>query len=615
MSPYTLPDGNVQIAFSGGRTSAFMLHQILEANGPLPERVVVSFQNTGREFNETLDFVQECGERWNVRIVWLEYRPEAPRFEVVSHNSAARNGEPFDALIGKRGLPNRAFRFCTQEMKQRPASLYAKAHGWRSWLAAVGIRADEAWRCIKKPLRERWQPWYPLVAAQVSKRDVSEFWSRQPFDLRLSNINGRTPHGNCDGCFAAETEVVTSQGIKRIGDLAGTTANLLVPKRLAAGSDKLSEVGSFVAAPIQSFGIQRLWRIDLAGKGRAEKTVFATAEHRWFLAREKPGADVPSGHVLTSDLRPGDKLRNLFRCPIGKTRGDSCRLGALRGFAFGDGTGRSGSRPGVQLVYEGKDEAFTPLLEALFGCGKFIKRDGAGKGCWAYYGIPDYWKKQYPDLGESRRYLMGWLAGYFAADGCVSEDGSCTIHSATKANVEFVRSLCAVLGIQHWPIKEQSRLVTPPFSGARERLHTMYSMNINRHHVTADFFWLEPHRARAEAASDVEVRRFGWTVKAVAPTDRVEEVFCATVDGIGAFALADGIMTGNCFLKSEANRAALARDFPERFAWWVKMEELSGSTFRPAEPYAALADFVKHQGRLFDETGEWCQADDGECFA
>ena len=69
MNPYTLPDGHVAIAFSGGRTSAYMLHHILEANGGLPERAVVSFQNTGREMPETLDFVQECGDRWGVRIV------------------------------------------------------------------------------------------------------------------------------------------------------------------------------------------------------------------------------------------------------------------------------------------------------------------------------------------------------------------------------------------------------------------------------------------------------------------------------------------------------------------------------------------------------------------
>jgi len=38
MNPYILPEGNIQISFSGGRTSAYMLHQILQANGDLPER-------------------------------------------------------------------------------------------------------------------------------------------------------------------------------------------------------------------------------------------------------------------------------------------------------------------------------------------------------------------------------------------------------------------------------------------------------------------------------------------------------------------------------------------------------------------------------------------------
>ena len=39
----------------------------------------------------------------------------------------------------------------------------------------------------------------------------------------------------------------------------------------------------------------------------------------------------------------------------------------------------------------------------------------------------------------------------------------------------------------------------------------------------------------------------GWTVEQVAQTDRVEEVFCAEVEDGHAFALADNILTGNCF--------------------------------------------------------------------
>ena len=75
ISPYTLPDGNVAIAFSGGRTSAYMLYHIIQTNGldaVNSDRVCVTFQNTGAEADETLDFVHECGERWGVRIVWVE---------------------------------------------------------------------------------------------------------------------------------------------------------------------------------------------------------------------------------------------------------------------------------------------------------------------------------------------------------------------------------------------------------------------------------------------------------------------------------------------------------------------------------------------------------------
>lgn len=201
-NPFTLPDGNVAIAFSGGRTSAMMLHHIVEANGPLPDRVVVSFQNTGREMPETLDFVQECGERWGVPIVWLEYRPEKPRFEVVNHNSASRNGEPFAALIKKRRmLPNRVARFCTAEMKVHCLSRYLRSLGWKRHIRAIGIRADEARRIPDKPPKERFTLWHPMADAGLTKRDVATFWERQPFDLRLPNIGGKTPLGNCDGCF------------------------------------------------------------------------------------------------------------------------------------------------------------------------------------------------------------------------------------------------------------------------------------------------------------------------------------------------------------------------------------------------------------------------------
>ena len=203
-SPYTLPPGQVQIAFSGGRTSAYMLRQIMDANPDMignPD-VQVTFQNTGREMPETLDFVQEVGARWGVPIVWLEYRPTAPWFELVSHNSASREGEPFDALIDRKGyLPNQQTRFCTIELKIRTAKRYLVSLGWKRWTNATGIRADEPHRLNKPAPKDRWTVWNPLAEVGVSRHDVALFWRHQNFDLRLPNVGGNCWLGNCDGCF------------------------------------------------------------------------------------------------------------------------------------------------------------------------------------------------------------------------------------------------------------------------------------------------------------------------------------------------------------------------------------------------------------------------------
>lgn len=205
-NPYLI-EGPALISFSGGRSSGYMLWHILDAHGgKLPDDVHVAFQNTGRERIETLDFIQECGERWSVPIAWLEYRYIEGKhtFERVSHNSASRNGEPFQALMKIRGgLPNPVQRYCTSELKVRVGKKFAQSIGWRHFTNIIGLRADEPRRVanIKKDNHDIWENYAPMAAAGATKREVSGFWSTQPFDLRLPNVNGTTPAGNCDLCF------------------------------------------------------------------------------------------------------------------------------------------------------------------------------------------------------------------------------------------------------------------------------------------------------------------------------------------------------------------------------------------------------------------------------
>lgn len=200
---YKLPENNVQISFSGGRTSAFMLHKILEANNGLPSKAKVIFTNTGREMEQTLDFIQQCSERWNVNVIWLEYDliDGKNTFKKVSHNSASRNGEPFEKIINKyKRLPNALQRYCTGILKIQTASKYLKELGWKNWLNFLGIRADEK-RRLKDKSDQGYIPYYPIALSEETLLDIESFWNKQSFKLNLPIVNGKTMMGNCDLCF------------------------------------------------------------------------------------------------------------------------------------------------------------------------------------------------------------------------------------------------------------------------------------------------------------------------------------------------------------------------------------------------------------------------------
>jgi 3'-phosphoadenosine 5'-phosphosulfate sulfotransferase (PAPS reductase)/FAD synthetase len=215
MSDPFLITGPALISFSGGRTSAYMLWRILQAHGGrLPDDVHVTFANTGKEREETLRFVHECGTRWGVRVRWLEWRtrrtkddegaviPFADRYDEVGFNSASRDGAPFAELIRVKGYaPNSVTRFCTDELKIKVMRNFMQAQGYDRWTNIIGLRADEMHRVLKSRARsdsgkERWVNRQPLADAGVTNRMVRAFWKEQPFDLQLLPFEG-----NCDGCF------------------------------------------------------------------------------------------------------------------------------------------------------------------------------------------------------------------------------------------------------------------------------------------------------------------------------------------------------------------------------------------------------------------------------
>lgn len=529
------------------------------------------FNPTGAETPEVEEWLQKVEARYGLPI--------------------ARVGDNLEDIIAEKGiLPGVKARYCT---------LLAKIYPMEDWIGKdpaivyYGIRADEKRQGYIQNKKTNITPAYPLVTAGITLADVWRILEQQdllpPLFFWQSMWNmvkhmlgsyagvldtlskpekahlfaGRS-RANCSFCLAGETEVVTSRGIRKIRDLVNTEPELLVPK---INNGTLSEVGSFQKAPVRSFGVQRLWRIRLK-RGRSKKEVYATAEHRWLLESGMKRNRVHIEEVVTQNLKAGDRLKNLDRCPVGSDRGQALKLPAMQGFVFGDGGKHIGDRPATLDIHEGKDEVFLPMFSACCDFKKTTKANG--KSYWRFYGLPQSWK-QLPDITESRSFLMGWLSGWFAADGCVDSNGVCVLHAANASHLEFARSVCALLGIQCSPVRTFMRA---GFGGETE----LSEIKFNRHHVTDDFFWLVHHKQNIIAAQYKPQRRAHWVVESVEETDRVEEVYCATVEGVGAFGLSDGLMTGNCFFQRSYEWIWLLETHPDLFWHAAEIEETTGAT-------------------------------------
>ena len=186
--------------FSGGRTSAVLAKHI-KSNPNNYKNVIYVFLNTGKENEKTLQFVDTCDKEWDLNVIWLESlinyeKGKGTTYQIVNFKSAARHGQPFEAMLKKYPLPNNMASNCTRELKQRPIDAYLKDN-YKDFeiIRIIGIRADEAHR--KSIHAKAENIIYPLCDdIPFNERMVRMFWEKQSFDLGLKDYEG-----NCDLCF------------------------------------------------------------------------------------------------------------------------------------------------------------------------------------------------------------------------------------------------------------------------------------------------------------------------------------------------------------------------------------------------------------------------------
>lgn len=189
------------VSFSGGETSAFMAQWLWRHKQDEYEMIFV-FANTGQENEETLEFVKRCEAYFSFPIVWIEANVfhgerKGSGHQLTSFDKASRNGEPFEEVIKKYGIPNSTHPHCTREAKQNPIHDYISSIGWEDYYTAIGIRADEADRMAKNYKKRKFV--YPLISSSMipmSKPKINFWWSQQDFRLELKGYEG-----NCKWCW------------------------------------------------------------------------------------------------------------------------------------------------------------------------------------------------------------------------------------------------------------------------------------------------------------------------------------------------------------------------------------------------------------------------------
>ncbi len=187
------------VSFSGGRSSAYMC-QMLINNYSEKYNFIFIYANTSQEHPKTLEFVNNIDKEFGLNLVWLEAKVihgerKSTTFTITDYKNCKRNGEVFEEVIIKYGLPNVKYLHCTRELKQRPIKSYVDTLNLDDYIMALGIRGDEPKRIKDSSV---WKDiCYPLAEFDyITKEDVLKFWKLQAFDLDLPEHLG-----NCTWCY------------------------------------------------------------------------------------------------------------------------------------------------------------------------------------------------------------------------------------------------------------------------------------------------------------------------------------------------------------------------------------------------------------------------------
>lgn len=430
----------------------------------------------------------------------------------MSNNNVMKFDENFiDKYRGKQ--PPWGFGALSYIVYKRTYSQFDQSEEWWQTLQRVLEGAQEIGADLTKSEMEKLYDYMFNLKCSVGGRVL---WQMGTDTVRRFGANSLL------NCFAGETKVLTRQGWKEIQSLAGQTVELVTSN------------GKWVSAPIRCFGKQKLYKItfqDAYSSQMSNNVIYATADHEWIILDKN--AQI---RCQTKDLIPGKTY-----VPTITGRNSSKVLspqGVQHGLVFGDGCLRPS---GCQVDLIGNTYKYCSKYFLLNRCNEI--NNGKDFMQMRYDALPNFYKSL-PDINENKKYLMGFLAGWIAADGNVhGPSGAVRLFNCDKSVLYAAMDIASVCGIRTTgPTLERDY---NPFNEEEEDSE-LWSINFYR----CDFpEWMLIREDHLNNFKENNIRNYKNKSKVISveETDREDFVYCATVDDTHSFVIDGNILTGNCW--------------------------------------------------------------------
>tara|TARA_Y100000034_G_scaffold136784_1_gene215746 strand:- start:3331 stop:7494 length:4164 start_codon:yes stop_codon:yes gene_type:complete len=336
------------------------------------------------------------------------------------------------------------------------------------------------------------------------------------------------------------TEILTKEyGWIALKDIPDEEVTILSSTRTKTG--QFSGSSGWFKATKSLIESHTAYELTFESKMGNSYTVITSENHRWF---RKETTKKAFERVDTTELKTGQWLPR--RTP--PLMLDLSLIGAAHGFFFGDGTRSNGELH--QFTDDNKK-----ILTKLFSSEYF--RDSnrvldSGLTDLVVKNLPLAWGKL-PDneYKKDKRYIYGFLAGYFAADGRISDY---SIHSARKEELEEVSKLFWELGIETTPIKLES--TSSNFSGDRR----LYKLALNRYDLPEQFFIKDEHKEIAKRRKFPKYMHHKIT--SIKKLNEQKEVMCLSTPAHENFVIKGFCVTSNCgFVTTENIDVEMSKPF------------------------------------------------------